>query len=106
MLTFDDELHFLEECEGCRDQPYSTSLRFAVVETIVDIQFNQSKVKGDLRDVLLARLRDLNRRFHQLATETLAQTHGYRITETYSTWTSKRITRVILIATRRIAPSE
>jgi hypothetical protein len=31
-LTFDDELHFLEGCEGCQDQRHSSSLQFAVVE--------------------------------------------------------------------------
>jgi hypothetical protein len=32
--------------------------------------------------------------------------HAYAITRTHSTGTSKRITRIVLAATRRIAPSE
>jgi hypothetical protein len=94
-------LTFWKSAKGCRDQP---SRRFAVVETAVDIKFNQSNVSGNLRDVLLARLlRGLNRQSHQFAIETLAQTHNYGITEMYLTWTSNRITWIDLIATRRIA---
>lgn len=72
------------------------------------LMFNpvNQNAKGDLRGALPARLRGLNLRFDQLATETLDQTHDQGMTGTYSTWTSKRITRVVLTTTRRIAPSE